>query len=326
MAVTGIDIGGTKLSGAIFSERGQILFRQSHKLEHRTGDEVGALIQQLVGELFEEAGNQSVNINAVGICVPGISYHQTGCAWVPNIPGWENYPVKQKIEEVVPHDCRIVVDSDRACAILGESWTGAAKGCKDAIFLAVGTGIGAGILVNGQILRGAHDIGGAIGWWALDRPYMEKYTPCGCFEYHASGEGLAKVARELLENQKEYNGVLRSKPLEQVTAYDLFEVFKTKDSIATQTFDIAIQFWGMTVANLVSIFDPEKIIFGGGVFGPATIFLDDIYREAKKHAQPISIQKVTLEASQLGGEAVLIGAGYMALNASSQTANHIKAV
>jgi len=315
MAVAGIDIGGTKISGAIFSERGQILFKQSNKLENRTGDEVGMLIQQVIGELLKEAEKHSLNIKAVGICVPGISYHQTGCAWVPNIPGWENYPIKKKVEEVVPSDCKIVVDSDRACAILGESWTGAANGCNDAIFLAVGTGIGAGILVNGQILRGAHDIGGAIGWWALDRPYMEKYKPCGCFEYHASGEGLAKVARELLESNQKYNGVLRTKLPEQITAYDLFEAFETGDAIAVQTFDTAIQFWGMAVANLVSIFDPEKIIFGGGVFGPATMFLDDIYREAKKQAQPVSIQKVTLEASQLGGEAVLIGAGYMALNA-----------
>jgi len=315
MAVAGIDIGGTKVSGAIFSERGQILYKQSCKLENRTGDEVGALIQQLTGELLKEAENRSFNIKAVGICVPGISYHQTGCAWVPNIPGWENYPVRKKIEEVVNSDCKIVVDSDRACAILGESWTGAAKGCNDAIFLAVGTGIGAGILVNGQILRGAHDIGGAIGWWALDRPYEEKYKSCGCFEYHASGEGLAKVARELLESNPTYNGVLRAKLPEQMTAYDLFEAFKTQDAIAAQTFDIAIQFWGMTVANLVSIFDPEKIIFGGGVFGPAVMFLDDIYREAMKYAQPVSIQKLTLEASQLGGEAVLIGAGYIALNA-----------
>ena len=315
MAVAGIDIGGTKVSGAIFSERGQILFKLSRKLEDRTGDEVGALIQQVIGELLKEAERQSVTMKAVGICVPGISYHQTGCAWVPNIPGWENYPVREKVEEAVPSDCKIVVDSDRACAILGESWTGAAKGCKDAIFLAVGTGIGAGILVNGQILRGAHDIGGAIGWWALDRPYEEKYKSCGCFEYHASGEGLAKVARELLESNPAYNGVLRAKFPEQITAYDLFEAFKTKDAVAAQTFDTAIQFWGMTVANLVSIFDPEKIIFGGGVFGPAVMFLDDIYREAMKHAQPVSIQKVTLEASQLGGEAVLIGAGYIALNA-----------
>ncbi len=313
MAVVGLDLGGTKLSGAIFSESGNILFKDACKLEGRTGDEVGKLIQDFTVMLLNEADKKSISINAVGICVPGISYAQTGCAWVPNIAGWDSYPIRQTLERVAGKNIRVFVDSDRACAILGESWVGAAKGCKDAIFLAVGTGIGAGILVNGQVLRGAHDIGGAIGWWALDRPYLPKYASCGCFEHHASGDGLARVARELLAENKNYNGALRSKSPESITAYDLFEVLKTNDPIATQVFDIAIEFWGITAANLVSIFDPEKIIFGGGVFGPAVQFIDAIYGEAKKHAQPISIKKVSIEASALGNEAVLIGAGYMAL-------------
>lgn len=314
MSVIALDLGGTKLSGAVFSEQGEILIRDSCKLEGRKGDEVGELIQQLVKQLLSQASQQAISIRAVGICVPGISYYRTGCVWVPNISGWECYPIKEKIEEVVDRQINVLVDSDRACAILGESWLGAAQGCTDAVFLAVGTGIGAGILVNGQILRGAHDIGGAIGWWALDRPFDEKYVPCGCFEYHASGEGLPRVARELLKQDSTYSGELRKKAPEEITAYDLFEALHAGDSIAKRVFEVAIEFWGMTVANLVSIFDPEKIIFGGGIFGPAVQFIDDIYAEAKKHAQPISINKVKLEPSQLGGEAALIGAGYMALN------------
>lgn len=313
MAVIGLDLGGTKLSGAIFSERGQMLHKDLCSIENREGDEVGALVQHFTKKLLEYACQQSVTITAVGICVPGISYHESGCAWVPNISGWDCYPIKQKIEEVVSCDCKVLVDSDRACAILGESWIGAARGCKDAIFLAVGTGIGAGILVNGKVLRGAHDIAGAIGWWALDRPYKENYKICGCFEHHASGEGLARVAREMLKSNIKYNGVLRSKDIEKITSYDLFDALKLQDPIAKDVFTIAVQFWGMAVANLVSIFDPEKIIFGGGVFGPASILLYEIYEEAKKHAQPISMQKVRLEMSELGSEAVLIGAGYMAL-------------
>ena len=80
--------------------------------------------------------------------------------------------------------------------------------------------------------------------------------------------------------------------------------------------DQAIECWGMTVANLVSLFNPEKIIFGGGVFGPALIFLDDIYNEALKWAQPVSIKQVTLEGSALGSEAVLYGAGSLGLISS----------
>ncbi|MDR1983387.1 MAG: ROK family protein [Prevotellaceae bacterium] len=315
MAVIGLDLGGTKLSGGLFAENGELLFKDSCKLEKRTGDEVGLLIQEFVKYLLGEAAKIKITVYAVGICIPGISYHETGCVWAPNIEGWENYPIREKIQDVVNKDVKVIVDSDRACAIFGESWLGAAKDCANVIFLAVGTGIGAGIIVNNQLVRGAHDIAGAIGWWALDTPFQEKFAPCGCFEYHASGEGIAKVAREILASDKNYNGILSKKNIDEITSHDIFAAYNENDDIAKRTIRTAIMFWGMAVANLVSIFDPEKIIFGGGVFGPAIKFIDDIYEEAKKHAQPISIQKVKLEASQLGNETVLIGAGYMALKA-----------
>jgi glucokinase len=315
MAVIGLDLGGTKLSGGLFSENGELLFKDSRKLEKRAGDDVGLLIQNFVKQLVDEANNLKITIYAAGICVPGISYHETGCVWAPNIEGWENYPLREKIEEVVNRDVKVIVDSDRACAIFGESWLGAAKDCANVIFLAVGTGIGAGIIVNNQLVRGAHDIAGAIGWWALDTPFQEKFAPCGCFEYHASGEGIAKVAREIINGDEAYSGVLRTKPIDKITAQDVFSAYNDGDDAAIRTLRTAVTFWGMAVANLVSIFDPEKIIFGGGVFGAAAQFIDDIYEEAKKHAQPISITKVKLEVSQLGNEAILIGAGYMALKA-----------
>jgi len=207
----------------------------------------------------------------------------------------------------------VKIDSDRTCYILGEAWRGAAQGCDDAIFLAVGTGIGAGILSNGRIVRGSNDIAGAIGWLALDRPYEKKYDSCGCFEHHASGEGIAKVARELLVSQKEYGGVLRSKSADEITAHDVFAAYAANDPVAIKTLDIAVEFWGMTAANLVSLFNPEKIIFGGGVFGPALRFLDAIYAEAKRWAQPISITQVKFAGSELGSDAGLYGAGYLAL-------------
>jgi glucokinase len=195
----------------------------------------------------------------------------------------------------------VKIDSDRACYILGEVWRGKAKGCQNAIFVAVGTGIGAGILVNGTVLRGAHDIAGAIGWLALDRPFRKEYIACGCFEHHASGEGLAKVANEL-----------RGAGKPPWSARDVFAKYPEGNKVAKATLAQAIEFWGMAVANLVSLFDPEMIVFGGGVFGPAARFLPEIKLEAQKWAQPISIKKVRLQPSKLGHEAGLYGAGHLA--------------
>ena len=97
------------------------------------------------------------------------------------------------------------------------------------------------------------------------------------------------------------------------SAKDVFDAYENGDELAKKIITNAIECWGMAVANLVSLFNPEKIIFGGGVFGPALKFLDEIYLEAKKWAQPISIQQVKLQGSALGSDAGLYGAGWLAL-------------
>src|SRR6185436_2512379 len=206
----------------------------------------------------------------------------------------------------------IKIDSDRACYILGEVWRGNARGCRDAIFLSVGTGIGAGILCNNQVLRGAHDIAGAIGWMSLNKPFEKKYISCGCFEYNASGEGIAKVANEWIRSERTKESLLKNGG-DSITAKDVFDAYNKNDELAVSVIHNAIEYWGMATANLVSLFNPEKIIFGGGVFGPALKFLDEIYIEAKKWAQPISIHQVQLQASALGSDAGLYGAGLLAL-------------
>ena len=314
MAVIAIDLGGTKLSVAIIEPSGNVVQKDILLLEGREGKAVGALIKSSAEKARDEALRRQISLGAVGICVPGISHAET--VWAPNIPGWDEYPLLGEMQSVFQAGkIPVKIDSDRACAILGEMWRGAARGCRDAIFLAVGTGIGAGILVDGKVLRGAHDIAGAIGWLALDRPFDEKYIRCGCFEYHASGEGLAKVAREYAgaEGLQEPHAGGSGR---RVTSRDVFESYDANDPVARRVVSEAIEFWGMATANLVSLFNPEKIIFGGGVFGPGLRFLDAIMAEARKWAQPISIGKVSFEGSQLGSDAVLFGAAYLALQSS----------
>ena len=144
-----------------------------------------------------KAEQENIKVTALGICVPGIAHAKTGRVWAPNIPGWDDYPLLEELQnQLEKKNIRIKLDSDRACYILGEVWRGNARGCSDAIFLSVGTGIGAGIICNNQVLRGAHDIAGAIGWMGLNLPFEEKYISCGCFEYNSSGEGIVKVTKE----------------------------------------------------------------------------------------------------------------------------------
>ena len=314
MAVIALDLGGTKLSAALFNNTGDILFKTNSSLDKRKGEEVGRLISQQVNEVLTKAESIDDSVSAVGICVPGIAHPKTGKVWAPNIPGWDDYPLLEELQRSVSNKkVEIKIDSDRACYILGEVWKGNACDCSDAIFLSVGTGIGAGILVNNEVLRGSNDIAGAIGWMALDRPFKNKYISCGGFEYNASGEGIVKVANEMLNSNNYNESVLKKINPGQLSAKDIFDAYETGDDLSKKIIANAIECWGMAVANLVSLFNPEKIIFGGGVFGPAIKFLNEIYIEAKKWAQPISIQQVTLQPSALGSDAGLYGAGWLAL-------------
>ena len=158
----------------------------------------------------------------MGVSVPGIAHAEEGTVWAPNIPGWDCYPLREVLQASLAPGTPVAIDSDRACSILGEAATGAARGCDHVIFLAVGTGIGAGILIDGRILRGANDIAGAIGWMALDRPYLTEYDECGCFETLASGAGIEKMARRCLAWNPDHAGPLGRIDPARLTAHDVF--------------------------------------------------------------------------------------------------------
>ena len=326
MVYIGLDLGGTKVSGALFTENNTMLLSETMYLDGREGDSVAELIFSLCDKIIEKGGIKSDHTKNIGICVPGIAYSKTGRVWAPNIPGWDNYPIKDKLNERYANS-NIMVESDRTCYILGEVSQGAAKGCENAIFIAVGTGIGAGILIDGRVLHGASDIVGATGWMALSQPYNNEWDSSGCFESNASGTGIATQAIKLLQEaiaNKKQSGILGKYTLNQITSREVFAAYQEKDPIAVQVINRAIEFWGMAAANFVSLFNPQMIIFGGGIFGPAATFIDNIYKEATKWAQPIAIKQCRFAATELPDTAGLYGAGAIArigqlINANNST-------
>ena len=313
-AVIGIDLGGTKLSGALLSEDGDIIHKTELFLEGRKGAEAGALVTKQLSDLEGFARENSHRILSVGICVPGISNPKAGTVWAPNIPGWKAYPLHREVKNVLSDSgIPLCIESDRNCAMMGEIWKGSAKGCKHALFLAVGTGIGMGMVSDGHLINGMNGIAGAIGWMTFDRLYRNDYGHCGQFEYHASGTGIVRNAEKLMKEGMESKYLTAG----QISARDVFNAYAKNDRVAIRVIEQFTEYWGMAVANLVSIFNPEKIIFGGGVFGPAADLLDRIFEHAVKWAQPISIRQADLSVSSLKGDAGLIGAGYMALKIST---------
>ena len=268
----------------------------------RAGDEVSELIVDEINKII------SRDTVAIGISVPGIVWHEEGKVWAPNISGWDNYPLMKVVEKSFT-GIRIILESDRACYILGESWMGTAKRTRNAIFLAVGTGIGAGIMANGTVIQGSKDIGGAVGWMILPAPPFSQRN-VAAFEHYASGKGIARLANELIQADINYRGQLREfknlRAEEVLAAYD-------EDEAAKKTIDACIEIWGMGIANLVSIFNPEKVILGGGVFGPAARFIPQIKDAAAKYCQPVSNDLYHLVPAATGEHAGLYGAGYAAI-------------
>ena len=315
MAVIALDLGGTKIASAIIDNDGNIKYKHKNLLSGRKGHDVGKLIIESINRQIENASYHKIDIEAIGVCVPGSVNPITHRVWAPNIPEWENYPLVEEIkQQISDKSIEVYIDNDRSCAIYGELWQGAGKGCKNCIFMVVGTGIGAGIVIDGRVLHGHNDIVGATGWMALQTPYIDDYEPQGCLEYYASGTGICERAKEMVRSDKSYRGELRQMPISRITTKRVFEAYKHGDHIAQAVVDKAVEMWGMATANFVSLLNPEKIIWGGGVFCSARSLVGRIYEESKKWAQPLAIKTVSLEATMLDGDEVILGAAFLALN------------
>ena len=307
----GIDVGGTKIASALFMEDGRISNRKRVPIERGSAEKPVRQIARLIRDLESGARAHSGDLAAIGMSIPGVVFSRTGRVWAPNIPGWDHFPLRDALIEIthVP----LVLDSDRSAYVLGEQWRGAAKGKKDVVFLAVGTGIGAGILTGGRLVRGSRDIAGAVGWFGLDPRFKSEYAARGCFEAEASGGSIGRKARQLLEAGEPslMRDAVKGR-IDRVTARTVVEAARAGDRLARHILDGAIIYLAMGIANIVSLLNPEIIVLGGGLFQASDLLLEPVRREFKKWAQPLAAQKVRIELSELGEHAGLYGAAKFA--------------
>jgi glucokinase len=280
--VLAVDLGGTKTTFAHVDECGVVVDRQKAATD--------PALDRMVRRIAERAGDAS----AVGIVVPGIYTPSTCTAWCPNVWGRREVPVLDALRRHVT--VPIAIDSDRAGCVVGEAWLGAARGLRDVAFVAIGTGIGVGILSGARVLGGAHGIAGAAGWFALDPRWTGAYGTTGCWEAEAAGPGVARS-------------------FGRGDATTAIDAARDGDPGANAILDRAAAYTGMGIANLVSILNPEAIVIGGG-FGLAlaALRLDRIRADVGRWAQPLAATRCRLEASQLGEDAALLGAARLALD------------
>jgi glucokinase len=313
----GVDIGGTKIAAALFTSDGEISAVTKTPIDKAGGDAAAAQVRAAIAGLDEAARAAGGRLAAVGLCVPGIAYSASGKVWAPNIPGWDQYPLIERIKGLSPQGTvPLVLESDRSAYVAGEAWKGAAAGASDAVFLAVGTGIGAGIIAGGRIIHGHEDIAGAVGWFGLDPAFKPEYAAMGSFEAEASGNSVGRKARErLAAGRPSILLELAGGDSGTVTAETVAAAARRNDPLAIEVIADAVTYLGMGIANIVSILNPEVVVLGGGLFQAADLFLEPVRREFGRWAQPLAARSVRIELSTLGENAGLYGCGRLAWDA-----------
>jgi glucokinase len=290
-AVWAVDIGGTKIAAARVSRKGKL----SGYAEISTPSAGGRKVVEAVVELLQRMPRKDVG--AIGVDVPGLAWPD-GRVWAPNIPGWKRMPLGPALKK--RFRLPTLVESDRNAFVMGEVWQGAARKCRDVVFLAVGTGIGAGILTGGRLLRGHGELAGSVGWMALRNQYQPIYKSIGCFEAHASGTGIGLAA------SKEIGRTL--------SARELTALARRGDRKAKELLERAGHDLGLGLANLVDVLNPEVIVIGGGVAAAGNLILNVARKTMKQWGQPLAVRQVRVVRSRLGTRAGVLGAARLAFD------------
>ena len=309
--VLAVDIGGTKIAVGAITTDGRILSRNIETTLQK-GPESG--IKQIIA-LLETLINQSEfapgQIMGIGVGIPAMLENGTDfIIWGPNLKGWKKVDLRGSLE--MHFKLPVCVEYDGHTAVLGEWWVGAGKNFRSIVSVIIGTGIGGGMILDGNLFRGINRVAGAVGWFTQDQAVEfdpEKERALGSWEARTAGPAIARRAQQLLKSQDATDSILKIKG-EKATAEDVFEAAKQGDPLALQIAAEEAELLGMGIANIVSLLNPEIIILGGSVGSNASFLLPQIEGVVKKFAQPISCQSVQIVTSQLGADAGLFGAAY----------------
>ena len=199
--IIGLDLGGTKLYGAMCDIAGNVIFDQEIKNHGKSGEECFSMLVDMLERLIDECNRRRVKLHGIGIGVPGSVQLDTGLVLSAPAVSMKAFPLKERL--AARFGFPVHVDNDLKQASLGEAWFGAGKDCGTVVLLAIGTGIAAGNVIDGRPLRGAHARQGELGWMVPGREFLgRKYVGFGALETEASGPGIEARARKLVSGMK----------------------------------------------------------------------------------------------------------------------------
>ena len=302
----GVDLGGTNLRVAAIDAAGQVLNRISTPANYADGPQ--HLITDIVASVHQiraEAGVET--LYGVGIGVPGYIDMRAGIiVGAANLPGFEGFPIRDEIQRHL--GTPIILENDANAAALGEMWMGAGRDVKDMILLTLGTGIGGGIIIDGQVLRGTQGMAGEFGHMTV----FPDGNPCGCGNYgclekHASATAIAAMGR-MMHFQRDIS-----------TAADVFELAKAGNPRAKMVFEAMGRALGIALASLMNVFNFPLYVLSGGPLPAWDFFAPSMFTEVKRRSFTYSRTNPRVEQALLGADAGLFGAAYLPLEPHKAT-------
>lgn len=313
----GIDIGGTKIAGALVDDAGHITHREQIKTPDASSAALLDATAEMVTTLVAAAGGE---VAGIGMACAGMIDGRKGHMWfAPNLP-WQDVAVADEIRQRTGHD--VLLDNDANAAAWGEYRFGAGVDCDDMLLATIGTGVGGGCIVDDRLLRGAYGVGGEIGHITLDRNGPE--CGCGnhgCLEVFASGTALERYARELVASGEAKGATLRERcggDPAQLTGQDVTELARTGDEGAVGLFTLLGTRLGEGLASVCAVLDPRLVVIGGGVVDAGALLLDPTAAAFEAHLIGRGNRpSPSVVPATLGNDAGVVGAAALAREAAA---------
>jgi len=304
----GVDLGGTKMLLGVLDPASEVVW-ENH--ERSTGQDEDELVELLVREI-EEARAERPGVEAVGLGIPATCDHERGIAIsAVNLP-IDNLPIRDLVGERT--GLPVFLDNDANVAALAEHLYGAGRGAEEMVMLTIGTGIGGGLILDGELYRGATGAGAELGHVVIDidgPPCQGNCPNRGCVETLASGTALGREGREAAAREPDSAlGKLRAEGRE-IDGRAVTEAALAGDRTAVAVFDLVGRRLGVALANFANIFEPQAIVIGGGVIAAGDLLLEPARGELQSRALP-PMNRTPVVAAELGGKAGMIGAAAMA--------------
>jgi glucokinase len=312
--IVGVDLGGTNIVvGLLPIEGGEVVALRSTPTEAVRGakfvvDRIIEMVEAAIAEMLDTYGGRRDDIAGVGIGSPGPLDRKTGTVInTPNL-GWRNFPLRDLIVNAV--NLPATLDNDANCATYGEWWLGAGRGVDSLIGFTLGTGIGGGIVLNGQIYHGCSDVAGELGHMTIDSTGRRcKCGNYGCLEAYASGPAIALRAVEGIEAGAEtmLTEMVQGR-LDQITAATVYEAAAQDDVYANEVIKDTAKFLGAGVANIINILNPEMVVIAGGVTRAGEHLFAPLRSEVRLRAFRAAEEHCRIVPGELPGTAGVVGA------------------